>query len=32
MILIQLDEFDEFDRITHACLGLYYITQSQKTF
>ena len=30
-ILVQLDELDELDRITHACIGFSYsLTQAQK--
>ena len=32
-ILVQLDELDELDRITHTCIGFNYsLTQAQKTF
>ena len=31
--LFQLDELDELDRITHACIGFNYsVTQTQETF
>ena len=32
-MFIKLDEFDEFDRITHAWIGFNYsLTQAQETF